>query len=197
MHEIPPRGARSVRGVRSEAGSAYVIALLVLVVLTVIGLALTLITQTEVQIGSTERSLNRSFYSADSGPNIALAGTLSKNWGDNIKLSLNTTAQDTGASSNPSTFFSDELTVTPLVQINQSPCPWSEMADSGGYQSGYQIVMNAVTSTDTRTGFVGSAKAPLVQKTVTSMIAIECWQPSVKKAQDNDSSNALQKVNPH
>ena len=194
MHQDPSRGARCARCVRSQAGSAYVIALLVLVVLTVIGLALTLITQTEVQIGSTERSVNRSFYSSDSGPNIALAGTLNKHWDRNIKLSLNTTAQDNNLSSNPTTFFSDELTVTPLEQINSQPCNLCDVADP---QYSYRYVAHAVTSTDTRTGFVGSAQAPLVQKTVTSIIGIEPWQPSVFQAQSNDSTNSLQKVNPH
>ena len=182
MNEIPPSG------VRRQAGSAYIIALLVLVVLTVIGLALTLITQTEVQIGATERSVNRSFYAADSGPNIALAGLLSKNWVNNVTLALNTTAQDTGASSNPTTYFADELTVTPLVDIADPPCPWTDIALK------YSQSEFAVASTSTRTGIVGSAQAPLVKKTVTTMISVHCW-PSTARA-SGDLDNALQKINP-
>jgi len=188
MNQIPPSGDRR------QAGSAYIIALLVLIVLTVIGLALTLITQTEVQIGATERSTNRSFYASDSGPNIALAGTLSKKWDKNISLAINTTAQDTGASSNPTTYFADELTVTPLIQLNSQPCNLCDVADP---QYSYRYVVHGVASSGVRTGFVGTAQAPLVQKVITTMIGIEPWQPSVFQAQSNDSTNALQKINPH
>ena len=57
----------------SEAGSAYVITLLALVVLTILALSLALVTQTEVQVGANEKTVNRTFYAADSGLNIWLA----------------------------------------------------------------------------------------------------------------------------
>lgn len=57
---------------RREEGSAYIVTLLALVVLTLLALTLTMITQGEVQIGGSERSLNRLFYSSDSG--LALPG---------------------------------------------------------------------------------------------------------------------------
>jgi hypothetical protein len=50
-----------------QAGSAYIAALLVLVVLTLIGLSLALITQSEMQIGANERVSQRLFYAANSG----------------------------------------------------------------------------------------------------------------------------------
>ena len=60
----------------AERGSAYLVALLVLVLLTIIGLSLSLITQTEMQIGANERLIERSFYVADSGISLATARTL-------------------------------------------------------------------------------------------------------------------------
>ena len=62
--------------IRSEAGSAYVITLLALVVLTILALSLALVTQTEVQVGSNERTVSRTFYSADSGLGVAVAEAL-------------------------------------------------------------------------------------------------------------------------
>ena len=50
--------------------------MLVLVVLTILGLALSLITQTETQIGNNERVINRVFYAADSGTHAGLAQVL-------------------------------------------------------------------------------------------------------------------------
>jgi hypothetical protein len=52
---------------RGERGAALVIAILVLAILTVIGIALMLITSTESRIAANEWSVNRGFYSADAG----------------------------------------------------------------------------------------------------------------------------------
>lgn len=52
---------------RRERGAALVVAILVLAILTVIGIALMLITSTEARIAANEWSVNRAFYSADAG----------------------------------------------------------------------------------------------------------------------------------
>jgi hypothetical protein len=55
---------------RNERGSAYLLVLLLLLVLTVIGLSLAVITQTEVQIGGAERTATRVLYGGDTGTNV-------------------------------------------------------------------------------------------------------------------------------
>lgn len=67
---------RRPRG-RSEEGSAYLITLLVLVVLTIVGLSLIVVTRIESEIGDTERMIHRTFYSADSGIAAAVARKMS------------------------------------------------------------------------------------------------------------------------
>ena len=52
---------------RGERGAALVIAILVLAILTVIGIALMMITSTEARIAANEWSINRAYYSADAG----------------------------------------------------------------------------------------------------------------------------------
>jgi hypothetical protein len=52
---------------RRERGAALVVAILVLAILTVIGIALMLITSTESRIAANEWSVNRGFYAADAG----------------------------------------------------------------------------------------------------------------------------------
>ena len=52
---------------KGERGAALVIAILVLAILTVVGIALMLITSTESRIAANEWSINRGFYSADAG----------------------------------------------------------------------------------------------------------------------------------
>jgi hypothetical protein len=64
---------------RSEAGSAYIIALLVLVVLSILGLSLALISQTEMQIGANDLTAHRTFYGSEGGFNQALARLLTVN----------------------------------------------------------------------------------------------------------------------
>jgi len=52
---------------KKERGAALVVAILVLAILTVIGIALMLITSTETRIAANEWSVNRAFYSSDAG----------------------------------------------------------------------------------------------------------------------------------
>ena len=61
--------ARNVPGLEKagERGAALVIAILVLAILTVIGIALMLVTSTESRIAANEWSINRAFYASDSG----------------------------------------------------------------------------------------------------------------------------------
>lgn len=74
--EIPSSSPASGR--RYERGSAFIIALLALLVLTIIGLSLALITQGEVEVGASERSVHRAFYAADAGASDAIARILVK-----------------------------------------------------------------------------------------------------------------------
>ncbi len=67
------RARRNVPGRRGERGAALVVAILVLAILTVIGIALMLITSTESRISANEWSTNRAFYSSDAGIRWATA----------------------------------------------------------------------------------------------------------------------------
>ncbi len=57
----------------NERGAALVVAILVLAILTVIGIALMLITSTESRIAANEWSINRAFYASDAGIRWATA----------------------------------------------------------------------------------------------------------------------------
>src|SRR5689334_19012252 len=65
MRNIERFGRRPRR--HGERGAALVIAILVLAILTVIGIALMLITSTESRIAANEWSVNRAFYASDAG----------------------------------------------------------------------------------------------------------------------------------
>lgn len=61
-----------------ERGSAYLITLMVLFVLTTLGLSLSVVTQTEILAGAQERVLERTFYAAESGLELSIARALAE-----------------------------------------------------------------------------------------------------------------------
>src|SRR5258708_16034354 len=63
---------RRTRGSR-ESGMALMLAIIVLFILTVLGLALLLSTTTSLQIAGAETTLNKTFFAADSGVQYAIA----------------------------------------------------------------------------------------------------------------------------
>jgi hypothetical protein len=166
---------------RGERGSAFVIALLVLLVLTIAGLALTLMTQTEMRIGANERETNRTFYAADSGINVSTARTL---WlGVSPQqippILINTTQQDTNASSAPALTFADQVTVTPLWLIHTDP-PYKGQINQN-QQTKYVKATYIVNATATRVGQSGPSASPytqtMAQRVVAAMMGI---QPSTE-----------------
>ena len=67
---------------RAQRGSAFVIVLLAILLLTTLGLSLALVTETEMQMGGNERVINQTFYAADSGLQAALGKLLTtQDWG--------------------------------------------------------------------------------------------------------------------
>jgi len=53
-----------------ERGSVFIVALLALVMLTVIGLSLALVTETEMLLGGNEKIITETFYAAEMGVNV-------------------------------------------------------------------------------------------------------------------------------
>lgn len=73
---------------RKSTGSAFVIALMVMVILTFIGLSLAMVTETEMLLGSNERVINRTFYSADSGIAAAVSQLMVTNSFDKLAFGI-------------------------------------------------------------------------------------------------------------
>jgi hypothetical protein len=162
---------------RGERGSAFIVALMVLLVLTVAGLALTLMTQTEVRIGANEREANRTFYASDSGIHVSSARTL---WtGTNnqtLTILVNTTQQDTGASSAPPLTFADQIVVTPLYPVYSGLV--FETNINQNQPNPYAAVTHVVNSSSLRAGKLVSSSTytrNMAQKLVGSMIELQPW----------------------
>lgn len=150
---------------RSEEGSAYLAVLLVLVVLTILGLSLAVVTQTEVLIGGSEKQATRQLFAAGSGVELAAAYELVSRDAASHHMRI---AQRTENLFGDNTVLSDEVCSTPYLQIHTSVCNLCEM----NQDTEYAAVQYGVTVTALRRGdtVLGS------KKTVGAVIALEPWQ---------------------
>ena len=158
--------ARPRRSLRRESGSAYIIALLVLVVLTGLGLSLSLITQTEMQVGANERSVQRVFYAADSGIAVATARAIVvADYAQQVY-----TIPDQGMS--PALDMKNRVDVSPFYPILRAPCNLCEINDPGIYgEKQYFKINHGVTVDASRVS--GSSTNPIAGKSVSAMVEIQ------------------------
>ena len=164
-------------GRRGETGSAYIVALLALVVLTLLGLGLSLITQTEMQVGANDMTMQRALYAADSGISRSTARTVSKfdcspMAGTDFQImDLDLTAFT--ATSN----LREEVGVSPTLPMLDAPCPLcmiNNAAGSGEYgEQIYYDIHHAVTADAER--LRGANPEPLAEKEVGAFLSLQPW----------------------
>ena len=94
-------------------------------VLTLLGLTLSVITQTEMRMGANERVLQRVFYAADSGFGVSVSRALVQ--GDFSGKTF--TLPD--PSSPPAFDFRHSVDVTPLVPVLSAPCNLCQINNAG------------------------------------------------------------------
>jgi len=172
---------------RRESGSAYVAALLVLVLLTIIGLSLSLITQTEMQIGANENMIERIFYASDAGIDLATATTLVTRrpaWSQLYEIKEPTTVDHP---------LEHQIDVSPFYPIASSPCHLCDVNNAGQYGArNYERVNNAVTSTAVRK--IPGTDIRLGEETVTAMVEFQPWEVTPEQilaAQDQAQLNKI------
>jgi hypothetical protein len=151
------------RKLNSQAGSAYIIALLALVVLSIIGLGLALITQTEMQIGSNERTMQKVFYAADTGIQMATARAIVVP--DLTKFTVN-------LKDNEKILLKHEVAMSPFYPLMQATCNLCEFNDPGEYKDQYKKVNFGVTAVATRKTVLPSTDA-LAAKTLSSLVEVQ------------------------
>jgi len=164
-----PGGTAPKRHRSSEAGSAYLVAILALVVLTIAGLSLALITQTEMQIGANEKSIERSFYAANSGIALSTARTLVTRrpaWSELYEI------QD------PEGYgfrLEHRMDVSPFFPIGFSPCNLCDINNAGAYgETNFHRANHAVTAIAIRR--VPGTETPLAERAITAMVEFQPWE---------------------
>lgn len=182
-----PRAHLHHRLRRGERGSAYLVALLALVVLTIIGLSLTLVTQTEMQVGAVERTVKRVFYAADSGISEATARALTD--ADYASHTFEIAEPD----ANPLISPRHVVEVSPFYPLLDAPCNLCEINNLGLYSTNaYRAINHAVTSTATRVG--GANADPLGRKTLSTMLEVQPWQSTPAAYLVIDDADELAKI---
>lgn len=188
------RPVPAVSSARGEAGSAYIVVLLVLVVLAIFGIALSLITQTESQMGANERTLSRTFYAGDAGIQRAIMRAMVKN--DHTAQSFFYT--DSGQPFTGGKLeLGTQVDVSAFHPIQETACNLCEINGEGTYSGkAYKRVTHAVTSRATRfaTLNAGGTKAPIAQKTISAMISAEPYMASVTSMASVNDPKELAKI---
>jgi len=161
----------------AESGSAYIITLLALVVLTILGLGLALITQTEMQVGATEITQQRMLYAADSGINHSMARVQSKfSCAPVAGSQLQLFDQDATG------FFlaaglRENVEVSPALPMVDAPCALCQINNAAGSgQYGEQIyyqIHHGVTSDAQRVK--GADPEPMAERQVSSFFMLQPW----------------------
>ncbi len=162
-----------VRGKRRERGSAYIIALLVLLVMTIVGLSLALVTQSEVQIGANERQITRVFTAADSA-----MGELAADLFVNGRLTANSRfVPDSGAL--PGTNLGIRVDRSNIVRLNSPYCNLCEINQSPGDEP-YRANTYAVGVAAFRSGTdAGGTAVPLSEKRLDAMLSAQPLKASI------------------
>jgi len=165
---------------RSERGSAYLIALMVLLVVTVIGLGLAFVTQTEFLIGSNERVSQRIFYSAESGLAVAIARALVSGDKKYALVQWEDPPDYTNA-----LMLKTQLEIFPVIPIAAPPCSYCEINNEFAYGNrAYYRVTHAIT---VRASLVGPGDAVVAQKLLSDMIEVQPW-PDATPPSDEDTA---------
>lgn len=164
------------QGASASRGSAYLLTLMILVILTIAGLSLSLVTQTEQQLGANERSMLTTFYAADSGVAIGTARAVAINVHDPLTVLADRKTVGTSQIAN-------QILISPFQQILPMPCNYCEITQ--GYQ--YVNVNHAVNATARRVAWGVGLTPPdgarvVGRASVGSMIELSPWQANLEFA---------------
>ncbi len=173
-----------------EGGSAYIVALLSLVVLSAIGLGVALVTQTEMQIGANERTVQRAFYAADAGIATSTARALIQADYMAATYSMEDVSPLSGLE------LRHELDASPFYPIADSPCNLCAINNAGAYsEKAYRRINHAVTVVARRQGKMGTgADTRLSEKMITAMLEVQPWKVGAEAYLPADKPEELKKI---
>jgi len=166
-----------VRRASGSDGSAYLVTILALALLTGIALAAVLSAQTEMSIGANERSLQRLFYGAQSGLASALGRALAA--GDHDAGALRLVDSERA-------WRSLDVTWTRVHPVLISPCDLCDAQETSAYGAVMRRVVYAVTAR-ARVSGVGPRWAG--DKVLSTLLEVQPWpEPSPDELSSDEDS---------
>jgi len=168
------------RQIKQEAGSAYLVTLLLLIVMTLLGLSLALVTGTESQIGANERVLERVFYAADAGVGVGAARILAgSDYNYDVQDDVNNSYIMNDTPNAPTLLVRSSVSVGPMVPLQTAPCNLCEINNSGSYRSNsYERVNILIPARGTR----DTLAEAVARRRVAATLDIQPWQSPTRAA---------------
>ncbi len=159
-----------------ESGSAYLLAIMVLLILTIVGLSVAITTQSEARIGENERLLRRSFHTADGALAIQTARALAQAGMDCLNLDL------VEPSNNPQLQIRNRLQMSDFKTVQRGWCNLCQV----NLGSDFEKFNHAVMAVSTRVSWKGDANnpplkpRPLAEERLSVMVSFQPWQVPMK-----------------
>jgi hypothetical protein len=168
---------------RRESGSAYIIALLCLFLLLILGLSVSLFTQTEVIAGGQERLMERTFYSAEAGIDLSIGRALGDGDFSAITHERNRSDLETGKLMT----VRERVRSSPFFCLGDSPCNLCSINQGRSYiRRNHVLSINAVRFA----GEVGGVETALARKSLSTMVDVEPTEQQVACLADLPESTA-------
>ena len=169
---------------RHEEGSAYLIALMALFLLTILGISVSLVTQTEILASSQERIIERTFYAAESGLEASIARALGEGDFGPIEHIANRTELEQGALM----AVQERVQSSPFFCMGDTPCNLCSINQGSQYvRRNHMVAVNA-----TRAGVAGDGtEIPIGRKSLSSQVNVEPTQTIVDCLADLPEANSV------
>lgn len=168
------------RSSRAQDGSAYIVVLLVLLLLTIFGLSLVLITQTERQIGANQRDAGRNFFAAESGIAVAVAWLQESNTQPHEVIvgtrSLGGGSESSLADDGPSVVIRDVVQTTQMLVAGSQDSNLGDVSSNSGKaqsRANFQFETNARRVSTATSGALAGREVQLGQKRIEVMIEMD------------------------
>ena len=157
---------------RSEQGSAYLITLIALFLLTILGISVSVVTQTEILSSSQERTIERTFYAAEAGLETSIARAL----GDGDFGPVEHVARRTELEQGELMNVQERVQSSPFFCMGDAPCNFCSINQGSQFvRRNHMVAVNA-----TRAGVTsGGEEIAVGRKSLSTMVNVEPMQTIV------------------
>jgi len=165
-----------------QRGSAYLIALMALFLLTILGISVSLVTQTEILSSSQERTIERTFYAAEAGLEASIARALGDGDFGPVEHIARRNELEQGEIMN----VQERVQSSPFFCMADAPCNLCSINQGSQFvRRNHMVAVNA-----TRSGVTGDgAEIPVGRKSLSTMVNVEPMQTLVDCLADLPTAN--------